>query len=689
MVRLSILAVFVFFVLDVSAVICQEVEEIKVSVRRLSDSLSQQIYSSVDLDQSLLKGPAFGLDDVLRRVPGFNLFRRQASRASHPTTHGVSLRGLGPNGAGRTLILLDNVPQNDPFGGWVEWSQLPPLFISKAKVIRGGGAGPWGNAALAGVVRLDSRVMNGEDIQADIRFGNKESLSSAAIFELDTERGTFFGGLHARHSNGYFSIDPLQRGAADQPLGSHSEGGRIGWRMQSSKGTVWSLAGSVSTSSLINGSEVARAETRTFDVSVTGMNDSPSSNPAWQSSLYLRHKDFESIFGAFDETRDNVRPVLNQFDVPATMVGGSVLLRWQNKASWTLESGADFRLADGETNERFRNLGAGFTRSRKAGGEQFIAGAFLEGHLQAARTLFTIGWRVDRWQQYKGQRKENSLETGTILVDRTFSERGGWISNGRLGARVEISQEVIFRASIYSGFRIPTLNELYRPFRVGKDITEANHLLRNEHMVGTEVGVDWNYKEYTVIANVFRNDLYNPVANTTITTVPGFNSEFRTFIPSGGSLRQRQNLGRVQTWGAEIDAILSLSPLFDLRAGYMFSNPVIKKSLSSQKLIGNRLAQVARHQATLQLRFQPTFNTIATIDLLASSRQFEDDQNLRQLDSFMTVNAQFAYNVSQSIELYLAAENIFGTRVEAGRSAAGLVTYGAPAFLWVGIRLAY
>ena len=64
------------------------------------------------------------LDDRLRDIPGFSLFKRSSSVVANPTTQGVSLRGIGSSGASRTLMLWDGVPANDPFGGWVYWSQI-------------------------------------------------------------------------------------------------------------------------------------------------------------------------------------------------------------------------------------------------------------------------------------------------------------------------------------------------------------------------------------------------------------------------------------------------------------------------------------------------------------------------------------------------------------------------------------
>ena len=74
------------------------------------------------------------VDDLLRQVPGFSLFRRSSSVVAHPTTQGLSLRGIGPSGTSRALVLLDGVPLNDPFGGWVPWSRLPLLGVEQIEV---------------------------------------------------------------------------------------------------------------------------------------------------------------------------------------------------------------------------------------------------------------------------------------------------------------------------------------------------------------------------------------------------------------------------------------------------------------------------------------------------------------------------------------------------------------------------
>src|SRR5690606_18523291 len=70
---------------------------------RPADTLPDAItvFSADDLRAS----PSFALDDALRAAPAFSLFRRSGSLTAHPTAQGVSLRGLGPSGASRSLVL--------------------------------------------------------------------------------------------------------------------------------------------------------------------------------------------------------------------------------------------------------------------------------------------------------------------------------------------------------------------------------------------------------------------------------------------------------------------------------------------------------------------------------------------------------------------------------------------------------
>ncbi|HXG56936.1 MAG TPA: TonB-dependent receptor plug domain-containing protein, partial [Vicinamibacterales bacterium] len=104
--------------------------------------------------QEIRQSAAVTADEILRRIPTFSLFRRTSSLSSHPTAQGVSLRGIGPSGVSRTLVLLDGVPFNDPFGGWVYWTRVPMGSIERIEVVDGASSSLYGNYAMGGVINM-------------------------------------------------------------------------------------------------------------------------------------------------------------------------------------------------------------------------------------------------------------------------------------------------------------------------------------------------------------------------------------------------------------------------------------------------------------------------------------------------------------------------------------------------------
>src|SRR5439155_11822317 len=114
-------------------------EQVIVSATRTQVRLSEAPGSTVRLSATdVAATPALMVDDMLRQVPGFTLFRRTGSRTANPTSQGVSLRGMGASGASRALVLMDGIPLLDPFGGWVYWDRIPRAEIESVEVFRGG-----------------------------------------------------------------------------------------------------------------------------------------------------------------------------------------------------------------------------------------------------------------------------------------------------------------------------------------------------------------------------------------------------------------------------------------------------------------------------------------------------------------------------------------------------------------------
>src|SRR4051794_6876627 len=157
-------------------------ERVVVTADRLPDAESSAPFSVVSIDaEELRRAPQLRLDDILRaEAPGFSLFRRNSSRTANPTTQGVTLRNFGPSGAGRTLVLLDGIPLNDPFAGYVLWSQVPVASIESVLLQPGSGAGLFGNSALAGTIFLGSRPIETSSASIVASGGDAETYEASA-----------------------------------------------------------------------------------------------------------------------------------------------------------------------------------------------------------------------------------------------------------------------------------------------------------------------------------------------------------------------------------------------------------------------------------------------------------------------------------------------------------------------------
>lgn len=644
---------------------------------------------------ALNAAPAVRLDDVLReQIPGFSLFRRSSSRVANPTAQGVSLRNIGPNGAGRTLVLLDGIPQNDPFGGWVYWSRLPPSSIERVEVLQGGGAGLFGNAALGGTIQLHRHELAGNALTAEAQGGSRNTYETAVAGQYTVAGGALvFSGRADRFStDGYPTVRADQRGRVDLAAASEETLFQAGLRWNIDASNSLTLNADVFREDRVNGTPLTGNSTDAADFSASLEGELPGSRVAYQLQAYGQLREYASTFSAVTLDRKLETPSLDQFSVPAQAAGGSATVSFPLGASQRVLLGADERWVEGETNEDFRYLAGAFTRRRQAGGRQFFTGLFVEDAWRPApgSTLTATG-RLDHYANDEGSRRETDRATGAATLDQRFADHAGWAPNGRLGGEQQLWNAAShLRGSIYTGFRVPTLNELYRPFRVGNDITEANAALRPERLYGADLGLETQVARDTVqlSANAYYNELHNPVANVTVAgggaTVAPFG-----FIPAGGVGRLRENLGRAQIYGVETKAAWTPSPPWQLSLGYLYSHGIVQAAPAQRALEGKRLAQAPEHQLVASVRWTP----LAKLQSLAAVRfvgdQFEDDLNTLRLGAYATVDVSVTYEFLAQWQARAAVENLFETEYETGRSASDLVSIGAPRLITVGLRWSY
>lgn len=638
--------------------------------------------------------PAARLDDILReQIPGFSLFRRSSSRVANPTTQGVSLRNIGPNGAGRTLVLLDGIPQNDPFGGWVYWSRLPPSAIERVEVVQGGGAGLFGNAALGGTIELFSRQFAGDALAVDAQGGSRNTYEGSIAGQRTVASGALVFSARADRfsTDGYPTIAADQRGAVDIAADSEETLFEAGARWNINATSALTFKADAFREDRGNGTPLTSNSTDAADFSASLDGELPDRQIAYQLQAYGQLREYQSTFSAVNVARSAETPSLDQYSVPAQSAGGSGTLGFPLGNANRVLVGADERWVEGETDERFRYLAGAFTRRREAGGRQFFTGLFAEDDWKPAPgSTVSVEGRVDHYVNDEGSRRETDLATGASTLNEKFDSQDGWEPNGRVGGTQQLGTEKArLRGSFYTGYRVPTLNELYRPFRVGNDITEANAALRPERLYGVDLGVEAEpAKTIHLSVGGFYNELHDPVANVTVAGGGAVVAPFG-FIPAGGVGRLRENLGRAEIYGAESAATWSPTPQWALSLSYLYSHGTVESAPAQRTLEGKRLAQAPEHQLVASVRWSPWTRLQALGELRVVGDQFEDDLNTLRLDAFATVDLSLVYRFADGFEARAAVENLFDTEIQTGKSAAELVSIGAPRLLTLGVRWNY
>jgi outer membrane receptor protein involved in Fe transport len=626
--------------------------------------------------QDIDRSPSQTLDDLLRQVPGFSLFRRTSSLVGHPTTQGVSLRGIGPSGTSRALVLLDGVPINDPFGGWVYWDRIPLQGVEQVEVVRGGGSSAWGNYALGGVINIITKKPFSRAALFDGSYGNHNALNVDGI--VSEVQGPFRLGLEGNYFNtdGYPIVKKSDRGSIDiNATSQHSTfNGRL--ELALSPDLSFYLRGNHYDEDRGNGTPLQNNDTEAGSFA-TGGRLRTGDGSDWSFSLYGDFQKFTSTFSTQAANRNSETLALDQ-RVPSSSVGGVV--QWSRRfGSHLLLAGGDFRWIEGETHEKVYNAGV-FLRRRDGGGQQALVGVFVQDVFTPTPQWEIVGGvRGDYWLTYDGFRRDSPPPAG-IPPSQSFANNDWLAGSPRLAALWHATPSTDLRASVYQGFRVPTLNELYRVFRVRSDVTVANPSLVPERSIGGELGIEQRWGPFQGRFTGYWNDVKDLVTNVTLATpLPD--------CPPGTTCRQRQNLDLSRIRGLETELTLQPSPQWRFLASYIFTDAKVVNAPQQPGLEGKRLAQVPQHGATLSVSYENAQWLTASAMARFIGPQYEDDQNTLRLGSYWVFDLFLSRRIAKWAEIYVGIENLFNTTYSVGRSSDGVVSIGAPLLVHGGIRI--
>jgi outer membrane receptor protein involved in Fe transport len=651
--------------------------QIVVTATRLASRIEHVAASTIALtDNDLNATPALLPDDKLRQIPGFTIFRRGSSRTVNPTSQGVSLNGLGASGSSRVLVLQDGVPLNDAFGGWVYWSRIPQEELASVEVVRGGISSLYGSNALGGVIQFLSRPTKIPEISLEASYGSENTPN------LDLWAGTRVGPWDAAlaadlfRTDGYILVPVSDRGSVDTAANSEHAIIDLDLGRHFGEQTRVFGRGAFFTEGRHNGTPIQINDTQTGQ-GVLGTDSEWAPVGTVSTRLYGDVQGYNQNFSSIASNRD-CESLTDMQHVPSQELGGSGSWSRAAGSKQNLVAGFDAQEVIGASHENLF-LSTGTCPSvvpngtRIAGGRQRTTGLYGEDILYLTpRWILTLGARLDHWRNYDAQ-SLRSPAAGTPALT-SFAERSENAFSPRASLLRQVSSNVALTASVYRAFRSPTLNELYRSFRLGNVVTEANSDLRAERLTGAEAGgnIFFLNRKLNLRGNFFRSDIVNPIANVTLTTTPALIT------------RQRQNLGRTRSRGVNLDALFRICNTVQLTGGYQFVDSTVVSFPANAALVGLRVPAVPRHQFTVQARYWKPSRLMLSVQGRFAGAQFDDDQNLLKLDRYFTMDLFAGRTISHGVDVFVAIENIFSQRYTVSLSP--IPTLGPPFLARAGLR---
>lgn len=612
------------------------------------------------------------LDDTLRQIPGFSIFRRSSSRNANPTTQGVSLRGVGASGASRSLVIFDGVPLNDPFGGWVQWNRVPAIAVDRVEVLRGGASSLYGNSALSGNVNIIPRRSKQFLFSAEAFGGTQKTLSGSAYMG-GAAKGWMADGYAATfQTRGYIPVDEAQRGIVDSYSGSRSTAGAIRIGRNLGKNVSVCLKPSFFGEVRSNGTglQTNRTHSRQFvaggeiDLERAGL---PFKSGKAEFRIYGGTQVYDQIFSAVNASR-NAESLTRVQRVPSQELGfsGTISTIYQSHA---LLFGVEGREVRGTSDETVFQSNVA-TSIVSAGGRERTLGIFAKDFISVGDKLVLAGsMRFDSWRNYRAQSSTIVLATGQTAIT-IFDDRKESALSPRFSVLYRAAASFSLHATASRSFRAPTLNELYRSFRVGNVLTLANENLRAERATNLEAGASFGRNGFNARGTVFWTAIDQPVANITL----NFNPTLIT--------RQRQNAGRTRASGIELEFDKRWKQ-FNLSAGYLFADSRITDFPANPVLEGLWVPQVPRHQFTFQTQFHAD-SWLFSAQGRASGKQFDDDLNLFRLEPYFQLDIFASKSFSGDLQVFAAIENLFSSRYSVGRTP--IRTVSSPINLRIGFR---
>ena len=585
-------------------------------------------------------------------------------------------------------MLEDGLPLNDPFGSWVYWDRVPDVSVQSVEVAQEGASSLYGSEAMGGVVQFLTQPAKYGGVTLESSYGNQntQDLSLAASGGIGRWQGTLAG--EAFHTDGYILVPAANQGSVDtQAFSQHGTADLTIARKIGTDGQIFGR-GQYFDDSRNNGT-IGQGNNIRLGEGALGADLGLGSFGRLQLRSYgdfeTYHQSFYSVL--FNQDSQHLTDLQT---VPAQGIGGSAVWSAQVGKRQTLVAGFDDHLEIGHSNEQIFSTTTGAnTKDTATGGHQRTAGVFGEDIIQIApRWTLAVSARFDDWRNFDAFLFTQPITPPGASTNVAYTSRSYTAFNPRASLVHQMNSHISWSASIYRAFRAPTLNELYRSFRQGNNLTDANPNLMAERLTGGEAGmaVEGFDGRLQVHGSFFFNEIIDPVSsvNCQVTPVPPIcpapTPNTLTFV--------RANLGRTSAPGFEVDWIARITNRFQFSGGYQFVNATVISAPTQPQLVNTWVAQVPHNVLTFQGRY--TDPRIVSFTLEGRLVGMQYDTNQLVMGDFFVLDAMASHDMTHGVEVFGAVENLFDEEyVSTAATSLSPAQRGLPIAGRFGVRLQF
>jgi outer membrane receptor protein involved in Fe transport len=597
---------------------------------------------------TIASASAYTADGLLRMLPGFDRTRSNSLFTNYGQLR-VSFAGAGND---RGLVLADDVPAQDGFGGQVDWAEYPASDIQRAEILLGAGSALYGAGAVGGVLDLQTFAPPATTappagtlwLGAGTHGYSEQWVDTAATI---APRLSASVALQQQRLQ-YFALPPAYASAIDRI--SQADASMAALRLRYAAG---------------DRDTIEIGQRAAWDDQFEGRTNYTFSRRLSQTDARFTHSTSQSVLQAVLYSRTaflvNVadqyptKPGVLRYvqDVPTNESGAS--LRWIAGAGpSTFELRADARHIGGDSTQ----YGAKSVLQNAGSGLQNLGGFAAQETWRSGRFGLVAGARFDTVRSYGEQRV---TVTNGIAKATTLPSRSDQAISPRLAARYDLSPHLALRASSGSGLRAPFLNELVRGFFIGNVAFLPNSSLVPERSRTTSAGLDFADTRSHLSLDAFDTSVHDAIM-------------FRTIDPTH---QIRSNVARTQTDAYVLNYTHALGTCSQLSATVTTQNARVAEGPSA--IVGKRLQYVPQQSASLDYAAR-VGNIGAGVSVSYVGQTFADDLNTEPLGTAVLVGARVRIPISPGASLDVRSDNLTSARY-----LSSIDRYGPPALIAIGV----